>query len=56
MVQLWVNLPKAKNVFSKLSGVKDQQFPRFILGSSCEGRLIAGKVEEKKVLALLILR
>ena len=49
MVQLWVNLPKAKKMSSpNYQGVKDQQFTRFILGSSCEGRLIAGEVEEKK--------
>ena len=48
MVQLWVNLPKNKKMSTpRYQGVKDKDFPRFKLGENCEGRLIAGEVENK---------
>ncbi len=48
MVQLWVNLPKSKKMSSpRYQGVKDKDFPRFMMGENCEGRLIAGEVDKK---------
>ena len=48
MVQLWVNLPKNKKMAApRYQGIKDKEFPRFSLSKNCEGRLIAGEMQNK---------
>ena len=53
MVQLWVNLPKDKKMSQpRYQGIKDKDFPRFNLGESCKGRLMAGDIENKEAMPI----